>query len=237
MSDTKKIIYDFGANNGDDIPYYLLKADLVIAVEANPVLTDIIKNKFSKEIEEGRLIVENCALTIDPPQASIPFYVCDNHVQSQLNKPEERMMQRFKEISIESKNVIDLIKHHGEPYYIKIDIEHYDQYVLKELFLNNICPPYISCEAHIPDIFCIMVALGNYKAFKFVKGGDIDKLYKDLKVTVDDNTVVEYSFPHHAAGPFGEDLGGKWRDTNEMFNDLSGNFGWIDIHATNIHST
>jgi hypothetical protein len=31
-----KIIYDLGANNGDDIPYYLLKADTVVAVEANP---------------------------------------------------------------------------------------------------------------------------------------------------------------------------------------------------------
>ena len=43
----KKIIYDFGANNGDDIPYYLMKADEVIAVEANPKLCDVIKNRFS----------------------------------------------------------------------------------------------------------------------------------------------------------------------------------------------
>ena len=34
-----KIIYDIGANNGDDIGYYLKKADQVIAVEANPDLS------------------------------------------------------------------------------------------------------------------------------------------------------------------------------------------------------
>jgi len=32
----KRIIYDFGANTGNDIPYYLKKADVVVAVEANP---------------------------------------------------------------------------------------------------------------------------------------------------------------------------------------------------------
>jgi len=32
----KKIIYDLGSGNGDNIPYYLLKSDLVIAVEAIP---------------------------------------------------------------------------------------------------------------------------------------------------------------------------------------------------------
>ena len=42
----KKIIYDLGSNNGDNIPYYLLKSDLVIAVEANPKLCEIIKKKI-----------------------------------------------------------------------------------------------------------------------------------------------------------------------------------------------
>ena len=59
----KKIIYDFGANNGDNIPYYSLKADLIIAVEANPELCLIIKNNFKDLIKEKRLIVENCILT------------------------------------------------------------------------------------------------------------------------------------------------------------------------------
>ena len=58
----KKIIYDFGANNGDNIPYYLLKSDLVIAVEANPELCNLIKNRFNKEIEDIKLIVEICIL-------------------------------------------------------------------------------------------------------------------------------------------------------------------------------
>ena len=67
-----KIIYDFGACVGDNIPYYLLKSDLVIAIEANPSLVERIKQKFEKEFlgeipinpevgktsDEGKPIVE-----------------------------------------------------------------------------------------------------------------------------------------------------------------------------------
>jgi hypothetical protein len=50
-----KVIYDVGANNGDDIQYYLLKADLVVAIEANPTMTEIIKHRFQAEIASDRL--------------------------------------------------------------------------------------------------------------------------------------------------------------------------------------
>ena len=59
----KKIIYDLGAGIGSNIPYYLLKADTVVAVEANPRLCQIIKNKFDKEISKKNLIVENSVVT------------------------------------------------------------------------------------------------------------------------------------------------------------------------------
>jgi hypothetical protein len=62
---TKKIIYDFGSNNGDDIPYYLRKADIVVAVEANPSLCIEIEKKFVSELRDGKLFIENCVLTPD----------------------------------------------------------------------------------------------------------------------------------------------------------------------------
>jgi hypothetical protein len=50
----KKIIYDLGCHNGSNIPYYLLKADLVVVADANPKLCEIIKYKFQKEIQEKK---------------------------------------------------------------------------------------------------------------------------------------------------------------------------------------
>ena len=34
------VIYDIGSNNGDDLRYYLLKANKAVAVEANPMLCE-----------------------------------------------------------------------------------------------------------------------------------------------------------------------------------------------------
>ena len=58
-----KSIYDLGANKGDDIPYYLQKADKVVAVEANPVLCDEIRNRFDAYIKNGKLFLENYVVT------------------------------------------------------------------------------------------------------------------------------------------------------------------------------
>ena len=58
----ERIIYDFGANNGDDISYYLKKSDVVVAIEANPVLTKIIEKKYGDAINSGKIFIENCVL-------------------------------------------------------------------------------------------------------------------------------------------------------------------------------
>ena len=139
----KKIIYDFGSNNGDDIPYYLLKSDLIIAVEANPALCDHIKNRFKEQILNWSLIVENCVLNVGESSNSTSFYIHKTHlVLSQLPKPNN--IEQFDRVSLPSQNVIELIYKFGDPNYIQIDIEHYDQIILRELFVNGIKPPFVS---------------------------------------------------------------------------------------------
>ena len=229
-----KVIYDFGANNGDDIPYYLLKGDLVVAIEANPVLADEIRNKFAEEISIGKLVVESCVVTAEESAPLLAFYIAQNHVQSTFVRPSN--MNNWKEIQVPARNVVEIIRQYGEPYYIKIDIEHYDQYILKALFNNNIRPPYISCEAHIIDIFCILAGHGDYNRFKLVYGGKVPSEYVNKQVTALDGTTHTMSWAHHSAGPFGDDVNGNWSNTGDFFNYLKGvSLGWIDIHATRHH--
>ena len=71
----KKIIYDIGANNGDDIEYYLKKSDLVIAIEANPKLCEIIQDRFKKEIDNKSLIIENCVVIVEDNETEVPFFI------------------------------------------------------------------------------------------------------------------------------------------------------------------
>ncbi len=231
----RKIIYDLGANNGDDIPYYLLKCDVVTAVEANPALCEGIRTRFKDEIGSGRLIVENCVLTVEEASRQVAFYLHkDNHVLSQFPKPERSEESHFEEIYLPSKNVVELIKQHGEPYFIKIDLEGYDHCIIKSLFSNNIFPPYISAESHSLDVFCLLVSSGNYKTFKLVDGNTVSKQYCDRQIRTSDG-VRRYSFPHHSAGPFGNDIDGRWMPAPLFFRYLCAvGLGWKDIHASRI---
>ena len=121
-----KIIYDFGACVGGNIPYYLLKSDLVIAIEANPSLVERIKQKFEKEIIQKKLIVLNYLISNKIDENLEDFFVHKtNHYLSRTN-PDENKINNFNKIKLKSKKAIDIIKEFGEPYYIKIDIEGQD---------------------------------------------------------------------------------------------------------------
>lgn len=230
----KKVIYDFGANNGDNIPYYLRKADLVVAVEANPLLCEHIRTRFSVEISQKKLILENFVLTDCDKSGEVFFYRHKtNHVLSQFPRPSD--LENFDEILLPSKSVIQVIAGHGDPYYIKVDIEHYDEEILRELFENDIRPPFISAESHSIEVFSLLVSLGRYDAFKLVEGNIVSIIYQNHKIVTSDG-LETYSFPHHSAGPLGDDLNGQWMTANNFFRFLGFvGLGWKDIHATNIH--
>jgi FkbM family methyltransferase len=229
-----KIIYDLGSNNGDDIPYYLQKADKVVAVEANPVLCDEIRSRFEAEIESGKLFLENYVVTTSGSAApKVKFYISKgNHVESQFPKPIN--IHDFEEVTLPSKAILDLIREYGDPHYIKIDIEHYDAEILKDLFSNGVFPPYISAESHDAMVFALMVTCARYNAFKLVEGISVSEKYMNHDISVAKGTR-KYSFPHHSAGPFGDDIDGEWLSAKDFIRVLgTQGLGWKDIHATTL---
>jgi FkbM family methyltransferase len=240
---TRKVIYDLGSNNGDDIPYYLMKCDLVVAVEANPMLCQQIREKFSDAIGEGRLVVENYVLITgeiarqvqEKGEVQVPFYIhLKNHVLSQFPRPSASELSDFIEVALPSVSLIRLIGIHGAPYYVKIDLEHFDNLILRELFENRIYPPYISVESHHIDAFASLIALGGYRAFKLVDGPSVATRYRQHSISTPQGTV-NYSFPTHSAGPFGGDISGAWMSADNFFGVLGiVGLGWKDIHATRV---
>ncbi len=229
----KKVIYDFGANNGDNIPYYLMKSDLVVAVEANPILCNHINSRYSDAIRAGSLVVENCVLDTRESATAVPFYIHKTrHFLSQFPRPASSVREQFNKVLLPSRNVVQLIKRYGAPYYVKIDLEHFDNIILRALFLHNIFPPYLSAESHSIDVFCTLVALGKYQAFKLVDGATVSTKYKDHAVETDTG-ISTHSFSPHAAGPFGNDIQGDWmtKDNFARLLLLAG-LGWRDIHVS-----
>lgn len=236
MTGINRIIYDFGSNNGDDIPYYLKKADVVIAVEANPSLCDIIRERFKREIDESRVFVENCVLDVEVDSKSIvPFYIHKyNTVQSQFPQPSRESINDFECVMIKARTPFEIIDQYGLPLYIKIDLENYDAKILRHLFEREIRPLYISAEAHHIDVFSLLSLDGEYKFFKILRGRSVRHDYRSRVIRNRHGSLETYSFPHHSAGPFGDDIAGDWMSASDAFRLLAvEKLGWIDIHATN----
>lgn len=241
-----KVIYDLGANNGDDLAYYLLKADRVVAVEANPQLADLIRQRYAAAIAEDRLRVENCVLVAGEGGEPVPFYIHKrSHLASQFPTPSADTSiavdyasdpAHYDRVELPSLGVRDLIARHGAPWYMKLDLESYDAEVLRALFANGIFPPLISAESHSIEVLATMVALGGYSCFNLVDGSQVGRDFADHPITTR-NGPGRFRFPDHAAGPFGDDLPGPWRDTNAFFRFLAlRGLGWKDVHASRIHT-
>ncbi len=230
-------IYDCGANNGDDIPYYLLRADKVVAIEANPNLAEGIRLRFSECINVGRLFVEECVVT-GGYCGSTEFYINDTYdYLGTTNIPVHQDSGNYRKVKLKSRSITSIIEQYGEPYYIKIDIEGGDDEVLTSILKSGYRPPYLSVEAHSFDVFTTLVCLGNYKAFKLLDGLSVVDDYSDFRVTFQDGKSVPHAFPLHSAGPFGNDIAGDWMSTREFFKYLSFvGTGWKDIHVSSIDS-
>lgn len=234
-SPCRKIIYDFGANNGDNIPYYLKKADLVVAVEANPLLCQQIERRFSFEIRQDRLRIENCVLVHKGEAAHVPFYIHKrHHVLSQLPQPDKSTIASFEKVLLPSQPVMQIVRRYGPPYYVKIDMEGCEETILEELLRNGITPPFLSTGTQSMKTFALLTGTRYYTGFQLLDGASIARKYKDHPISQGEFHIL-YSFPHHSAGPFGEDLAGEWMNADDLSELLrSSKLDWMDIHATSL---
>lgn len=225
-----KIIYDIGANSGMNIPYYIKKSDFTVAVEANPLLASKIRANFASEIDNGNLSVENCIVSEESEDDEGYFYVHKNNsVLSQFIPPDDR--RKYDRLCLPAFSIEEIFRKYGSPYYVKIDIEHYDHIVLRAIFESGTYPNYISSEAHEVESFETMISEDKYDEFKIVEGRSVSREYKEHIISTQKG-IEQYSFPHHSAGPFGEDLRGSWMDSSELLSHLSREgTGWKDIHA------
>ena len=230
----KKIIFDFGCNEGQNLDYYLEKADYVIGVEANPELIPDLLKKFSKPISKGKLFIENKALS--NIEKTIDFFVSkQSNVLSQVSIPE--IMNNWKKINITSQTPTNLINKYlnklniNKILYIKIDVECSDYIVLKDIIDNSILPEYLSTEVQDPNILNLIIQT-PYKSIKFMDGIDIGKMIKKINLVNKDGVGKEVTFKRHSSGPFGDDIPSKWHDMGSLIPYfLNNGCGWKDIHC------
>jgi FkbM family methyltransferase len=216
MSDTRRLIFDIGFNNGDDTFHYLGQGYDVVAVEANPVLAEAGRKRFADAIAAGRLHLLGVGIAEQSGQAD--FYVNELNDGWSSFLPDAGMRGgRFSVISVPTITIADLFARFGTPYYLKIDIEGHDWFCIRDMPAT---PPYVSIEAHRLEYLAVLYVKG-YRQFKVVNQAD--------------------HFPNSWSGPV-SDTYSEW-DTLEtvaydwlhvrlgrLERSSLGN-GWFDFHA------
>jgi len=230
-----KIIFDIGANQGQNLNYFLEKADVVVAFEASSDLVLNIKKKFKEFIDNGKLVIENIALIDDDNIKKINFFVSKGKGITNTLFPVNP--NEFKKQEVKCGKASLLIKKYLEKYkiseieYIKIDIEGADHLVLNDLLINNILAKNLSVECHKPEVIELLLKT-QYKSFKFVHGGNLI-FKKNVEITTKDKNKKIINFDKHSSGPYGDDIPGDYYDKNSILPYfLNNGFGWKDVHCS-----
>jgi FkbM family methyltransferase len=222
------IVYDVGANNGDDTEYYLKKGFRVVAIEANPTLANHIRTRFAGALQNRRLEVVNIAVGDGDYKSRLYVNSRDSKL-STLVKP-FHYDEQWTDIEIDVTRLSTIVKEHGRPAHVKLDIEGADVAVLREMFSAECFPESISAEAHSIEVLCLFVAAG-YQNFKIVEGKFVHSRFRTIRTV--NGSLLEHNFPEGTcAGPFGNDLPGNRMGSEEVFRYLCEHgLGWKDIHA------
>ena len=213
------LIFDVGMHLGEDTDFYLKKGFRVVGFEANPMLVQHCKVRFSDAVASGRLVIVDGAVA--PGTAStVPFYEnLRNTEWGTLNRDwVARNRHRgapSKMVEVKRVDIAEYFRQYGMPYYLKIDIEGSDLEAVNSLKALEDRPQFISIET---EINCFRRALGEiellrslgYSKFKPVQQQTI--MGARLVSHTRDNRSFEHVFDRGASGPFGDDLPGEWLD-------------------------
>src|SRR5215204_2189051 len=121
------LVYDVGMNDGTDSLHYLQKGYKVVAIEADPTLVEKVKTDLRKYVDDKQLVLVNCGVAGENGTAD--FYInTDNNLWNSFDAEKaSRGGTNYYPIKIQCRNFSDILKEHDVPFYLKIDIEGYDE--------------------------------------------------------------------------------------------------------------
>ncbi len=145
MEARSDLIYDVGLYDGGDTAYYLFRGYNVVAIDANPLMIERARVRFSKEILAKRLTLLNVG--ISETSGTATFWISDNPEWSSFDRTiASRDGTAHRSVSVSTVPFSQLLAEHGVPHYLKIDIEGNDRLCVDALSSCKI-PKYISVEA------------------------------------------------------------------------------------------
>ena len=247
-----KTVFDIGMYDAADTAYYLESGHKVVAVEANPVLVERATARFTREIEAGRLICINAAVSSDSSPVALNISG-DDLGSSSIFADRVTHRRPLGTVTVPGVTVGELIARHGVPFYMKVDIEGADRMCVLGL-TRDARPHFLSFEigGDFEELMEHVQELG-YTRFKIVDQvtfrelANQDSLYdRAIRRLVRYLGYAEPALIRRAgrffiagrsSGPLPPETDGRWYPGAEIIsrwrkaksaNALS---GWYDLHA------
>lgn len=208
------LIYDVGAHKGEDSDFYLKLGYRVVAVEANPGLVEGLQARFSKEIQEGRYTVIDKAIGAEA--GTISFFI--NKQVSVWGTADPAWANRnqalgaeSEQITVQSVKFADVIKNHGCPHYLKIDVEGADMLCVTALKEISCRPNFLSIESSKTSWKALLNEFDVLEDLGYTRFAVIDQRNHGHGVfTNQAGKTSAHVFEEGATGPFGTDVRGAW---------------------------
>jgi FkbM family methyltransferase len=166
-------VFDIGANVGDKTRIFCRLTERVIAVEATPSLAETLKQRFR---DQPNVIVVAKAVGAAETKARLRLFG-DGGGCNTLSTKAERIKEPGAALRGSDNDTVEvpvttldkLVKEHGTPVYVKIDVEGYETEVLQGLTTPV---PLISFEANLPDFMpetrrCVDLIESRFPATEF----------------------------------------------------------------------
>jgi FkbM family methyltransferase len=165
----KNLIYDVGVHDGSDSAYYLSLGYRVVGIEASPVMIDLLKERFIREMATGQFILLNIGLAV--AAGRMDFWICDDvSPWSSFNHSiASRKGARHHSVTVDTGSFRSILDEYGVPFYCKIDIEGNDRLCLNDLEPSDV-PVFLSIEmAHSDGAKDLELLYGlGYRKFKII---------------------------------------------------------------------
>lgn len=222
----RDLVFDFGLHKGEDTAFYLEKGFRVVSFEANPELAQACRNRFSAQIETGTLTIMEGAVAPASAGDTLTFFVNERSVWGTIDKDwverNEKAGAASKKITARRIDVEEVIREFGMPFYMKIDIEGADQYVLEVLASFPDRPKYISIESSKEDLGEVIAECDRLRTLGYSRFKAVQQEYIPGRQGVfarRNGESFSYTFPADSSGPFGDDIRQSWVSYEEILDD------------------
>jgi FkbM family methyltransferase len=225
LLDTPKhadLIFDVGMHKGEDAEFYLRKGFRVVGIEADPALAAGCAQRLAAFVRDGRLalITGAVARAADAPGGAVLFYRNERFsvwgtTSAAWAERNARLGAVSTVVTVPAVDMVEVLRSHGVPHYMKIDIEGADVLCLEALAHFRERPDYVSLESDKRSLAAVDRELGlleslGYDGFQAIEQSAIP-VRQAPPEPAREGTFIAWQFAEGASGLFGAELPNEWR--------------------------